>query len=71
MSFLKFGGSWKRSGPSFEPRPAAVSQKWASGLSTNLSRESCVMRFGAFNTNVNSGGVASAQPATVLAFGIR
>jgi len=49
-AFLKFGGSWKSSGPSLSPSARAASQKYESGSATPRSRRKCVMRCGALRT---------------------
>ncbi len=71
MSFLKFGGSWKKRGPSLAPSSRAASQKTRSGSSMSRRRRMCVIRCGALSVNTNPGGVAAAHPATVFGAGMR
>ena len=61
-SFLKFGGSWNKSGPSRGPRVEVTPNRYVSSSPQSLSRRSWVIRLDALITNMKLSGTCSAQP---------
>ena len=71
VSFLKFGGNWNKTGPSFVSRSVMTWQKYCIVSPQFFSFAKCVTFCGAFRLNLKRSGVASHQFWIVFGLGMR